>query len=259
MFDGASLAAIGHVLAQPQTWFLVAVVAVAGIVRGFSGFGGALIFIPLASIVLGPRMTVPVFFLVDFCTAMPYGLKSMPRASMPQVMPMVVGSWIATPFGAWVLSNMDPLALRWGTNILVLAMLAVLISGWRYHAEPKPPVSFGVGLIGGVLGAAAGVSGPAIIAYWLGSRSPAVTVRANIMVFYALAALGTDAAYYLRGMFGLEVVTYAALAVPLYGGGLLLGARVFRGSSDKQYRQAALALITFSAIVSLPVFTALFH
>ncbi|MDB5649940.1 MAG: hypothetical protein JWL62_1460 [Hyphomicrobiales bacterium] len=259
MFDGASLAAIGDILAQPHTWFLIVVVSVAGIVRGFSGFGGALIFIPLASMVLGPRMTVPLFFLVDFCTAMPYGLKSIPRASMPEVMPMVVGSWIATPFGAWVLSSADPLALRWGTDILVLAMLGVLISGWRYHNEPKPSVSFGVGLVGGVLGAAAGVSGPAIIAYWLGSRSPAATVRANIMVFYALAALGTDAAYYLRGMFELQTLAYAALAVPLYGFGLVFGAKVFKGSTDKQYRQAALALITFSAIVSLPVFSSILH
>lgn len=254
MIDGASLAAIGDILSQPRTWFLTVVVAIAGVVRGFSGFGGALIFIPLASAVLGPRFAVPVFYLVDLFTALPYGLKSIRRANMPEIMPMLVGSWLGTPVGAWVLSTTDPLVLRWGTNILVLAMLGLLVSGWRYTSEPKSSVSFSVGAVAGVLGAAAGVSGPVIIAYWLGSRSSAATIRANIMVYYAMAALGTDIVFYLRGMFGLETLIYAALAVPLYGLGLALGARVFKGSSDRQYRMAALVLIGISAIISLPIF-----
>lgn len=253
MIDGAILAGLVDALTHGRTWLLAAVVLIAGIVRGFSGFGGALIFIPLASAALGPRLGVPLFYLVDFCTATPYGLKLIRRASMPEVMPMLIGSWIATPFGAWILANVDPTLLRWGTGLMVLAMLGVLASGWRYQKEPMPVVSFGVGMIGGVLGAAAGVSGPAIIAYWLGSRSPAPVVRANIMVYYALAALGTDAAYFLRGMFTWETLFYAALAAPLYALGLWLGSHVFRGSSDKQYRTAAFVLIAISALLSLPV------
>lgn len=259
MIDGADWHVLGEALAQGRTWFLAAIVLIAGVVRGFSGFGGALIFIPLASALLGPRVGVPLFYLVDFCTATPYGLKLIRRASMPEVMPMLIGSWIATPFGAWILATVDPDALRWGTGLMVLAMLGVLASGWRYQSEPRPPISFAVGTLGGVLGAAAGVSGPAIIAYWLGSRSPAPVVRANIMVYYALAALGTDAAYFMRGLFTWEALFHAALAAPLYALGLWLGARVFKGSSDRQYRIAAFVLIALSALLSLPVFSSFLH
>ena len=259
MPDGVTLAALADTLLQFRSWMLAAVVLIAGIVRGFSGFGGALIFIPMASALLGPKLGVPVFYLVDFCTATPYGLKLIRRATMSAVMPMLIGSWIATPFGAWILANGDPVVLRWGTGIMVLAMLGVLVSGWRYQVEPMPVVSFGVGLVGGLLGTAAGVSGPAIIAYWLGSRSPASVVRANIMVYYAVSALGTDAAYYLRGLFTLETLVYAALAAPLYALGLSLGARVFRGSNDGQYRAAAFVLIATSVLLSLPVVSDLLH
>jgi uncharacterized membrane protein YfcA len=259
MPDGATLAAITDALLQVRTWLLIAVVLVAGIVRGFSGFGGALLFIPMASALLGPRLGVPVFFLVDFCTATPYGLKLIRRASMSAVMPMLIGSWIATPFGAWILANVDPVALRWATGVMVLGMLGVLASGWRYRSEPMPVVSFGVGIVGGILGAASGISGPAIIAYWLGSRSPAEVVRANIMVFYAVAALGTDATYYLRGLFTLETLMYAALAAPPYALGLWLGSRFFKGSNDRQYRTAAFVLIAISVVLSLPVVSSFLH
>jgi uncharacterized membrane protein YfcA len=259
MPDGATLAALADTLVHFRTWLLIAVVLIAGVVRGFSGFGGALIFIPMASALLGPRLGVPIFYLVDFCTATPYGLKLIRRANMGAVMPMLIGSWIATPFGAWILANVDPVMLRWATGVMVLAMLGVLASGWRYQAEPMPLVSFGVGLVGGVLGAAAGISGPAIIAYWLGSRSPAPVVRANIMVFYAVAALGTDAAYYLRGLFTLETLIYAGLAAPIYAAGLWLGSRVFRGTNDKQYRTAAFVLIAISVLLSLPAVSEYLH
>ncbi|MDB5546014.1 MAG: hypothetical protein JWO64_3163 [Hyphomicrobiales bacterium] len=259
MPDGATLAALADTLVHFRTWLLIAVVLIAGVVRGFSGFGGALIFIPMASALLGPRLGVPIFYLVDFCTATPYGLKLIRRANMGAVMPMLIGSWIATPFGAWILANVDPVMLRWATGVMVLAMLGVLASGWRYQAEPMPLVSFGVGLVGGVLGAAAGISGPAIIAYWLGSRSPALVVRANIMVFYAVAALGTDAAYYLRGLFTLETLIYAGLAAPIYAAGLWLGSRVFRGTNDKQYRTAAFVLIAISVLLSLPAVSEYLH
>ncbi len=259
MPDGATLAALADTLVQFRTWLLIAVVLIAGVVRGFSGFGGALIFIPMASALLGPRLGVPIFYMVDFFTATPYGLKLIRRASMSAVMPMLIGSWIATPFGAWILANVDPVMLRWATGVMVLAMLGVLASGWRYQAEPMPLVSFGVGLVGGVLGAAAGISGPAIIAYWLGSRSPAPVVRANIMVYYAVAALGTDAAYYLRGLFTMETLIYAALAAPIYALGLWLGSRVFRGTNDKQYRTAAFVLIAISVLLSLPAVSEYLH
>jgi len=63
----SGLAALVHdvwqLLLQPTTWFVAAVVLISGIVRGYSGFGGALIFIPLTASILGPRKAVAVFYL----------------------------------------------------------------------------------------------------------------------------------------------------------------------------------------------------
>ena len=141
MIDGVALAAFADVLSETKTWFLVAVVLVAGIVRGFSGFGGALVFIPLASAILGPRLAVPIFYLVDLVTATPYGIKMIKKASMRQITPMLIGSWLAAPAGAWILSNLDPTLLRWVTGVTVLFMVAILATGWRYSGEPRPPPS----------------------------------------------------------------------------------------------------------------------
>lgn len=246
-------------LLLPATWFVAAVVLVSGVVRGFSGFGGALIFIPLTAAIIGPAKAVAVFYLFDLVSATPYGYTYFPKCRWREVLPMVIGAALTLPLGAWILSSSDPLVLRWVLAGVVLSMLAVLVTGWRYKGQPTSPVSFGLGLVAGVAGGATGVSGPVVIAYWLSSTAAAAVIRANIMVYYAIASTLTDVIFFFKGLFTWDVVVYALVAWPLYSLGLALGARVFKGSSDAQYRTAAYALIALSALASLPVFDKLFR
>ena len=50
---------------------LMAVALVASIARGFSGFGSALIFMPLASSMAAPRLVAALLLIIDFIAAAP--------------------------------------------------------------------------------------------------------------------------------------------------------------------------------------------
>ena len=64
-------------------------------------------------------------------------------------------------------------------------MLALLISGWRYHGQAEStPTTLGVGFSAGILCGAVQAAGPPVVAYWLGGSSSALTVRANIILFF---------------------------------------------------------------------------
>ncbi|HEY9215782.1 MAG TPA: sulfite exporter TauE/SafE family protein, partial [Ancylobacter sp.] len=49
----------------------VATALIAGVTRGFSGFGGALIFIPLVSAAFGPRVAAPSLLVIDTVLTLP--------------------------------------------------------------------------------------------------------------------------------------------------------------------------------------------
>lgn len=261
MFEGTSFAAFPAALsaaaADPLVWLVVGIAVVSGVVRGFSGFGGGLIFIPLASATLGPKVAVPMFYLFDLGSATPYGALSLRRCDWRQVLPMILGYLVLLPAGAWLLSNIDPLALRWGTDGLVFLALVLLVSGWRLRGDPTPPLSFGVGAAAGLMGGSTGVSGPPVIAYWLSGRSNAVNLRDNIMAYYALLSSSTDVAYFIQGLFTWHIAAYALLGWPAYAGGLWAGAHLFGKSSDKAFRVAAYVLIAFAVVASLPLWDAL--
>lgn len=258
MGDSHWLVSTGHeimaLLAQPTTWFVAVVVFISGIVRGFSGFGGALIFIPLTAAVLGPRKAVAVFYLFDLVSATPYGFTFLPKSRWREVAPMAIAAIAMLPVGTWILKTADPLVLRWCLAGLVSIMLLLLITGWRYRGRPTPLASSIAGLGAGLTGGATGVSGPIVIAYWLSSTAEATVVRANIMAFYAIVSLSVDVVYFFNGLFTFDVVIYALIAWPLYTVGLTIGARFFKGTSDNQYRVAAYVLIALSVVLSLPLF-----
>lgn len=241
-------------LVLPSTWLVAAAVFIGGIVRGFSGFGGALIIIPFSAAIIGPKKAVAVFYLFDLFSATPYGYTFIRQSNKREVIPLIVAAWLMIPIGAWVLGSADPLVLRWILAVIVIFMLAVLASGWRYKGVPTTPVSLGIGAFAGLSGGATGISGPIVIAYWLSSLSAAAIIRANIMVFYSLVSTMMDVVFFFRGFFTFDVVVYAMIALPLYLGGLIIGAKFFKGSSERGYRVIAYALIAASALVSLPLF-----
>jgi uncharacterized membrane protein YfcA len=252
-----SVADLLHAFTEWKTWFVIAVTLLSGVMRGFSGFGGALIFVPLASAALGPRIAVPTFYLADLGSATPYGLAMMRKCRWDMVGPMLAGSWIGQPLGAAMLQHVDPLFLRWSMAGLVFLMLAILLTGWRFTGEQKTWITFLLGISSGLMGGATGIAGPLVIAYWLSGRGDMAVMRANIMVFYALTSITIDLIYFYKGMFTWDAVFYAAIFWPCYTIGIAVGARLFTIAPEKTFRHVAYAIMAVSALVSMPVFDGL--
>ncbi|HEY8614438.1 MAG TPA: sulfite exporter TauE/SafE family protein [Roseomonas sp.] len=231
----------------------IATAALAGLARGFSGFGAALIFIPLASAVLGPRVAAPLLMLVDNLTAFPLVPAAWRGAARGEVASLTTGALIGAPAGAWLLLHLDPVALRWGMCALAIAMLALLASGWRYHGRPALPLSLAVGASSGLFSGAAQMGGPPVVAYWLGGAIPATRVRANIVLFFAASGLISAATYMLGGLLTLEVLVLTALVAPAYGFGLWCGNRLFGVATDATFRRICFLLIALAALLGLPL------
>ena len=250
---GDFLTGLASAAQEPRVWFLIGVSLIGGVVRGFSGFGGALIVIPLSAMAFGPKIAVPMFYLFDLGSATPYGYRSVPKCEWPQIAPMLVGHLIMLPLGTWLLKTMDPTAVRWGMEATVVVMLGLLLSGWRYTGKPNPRLSVVVGAAAGLMGAVAGIAGPPVLAYWLGQKENAAKIRTNIMAYYALSSTAMDVVFIATGLFTWQVFLYALLIWPFYALGLWGGAHLFHKSSDRAFRISAYVLIALAAILSAPV------
>jgi hypothetical protein len=143
--------------------------------------------------------------------------------------------------------------VRWTIVILVTLMLTLLISGWRYHGKPTTTTTITVGGLAGLSGGAAQIAGPPVIAYWLGGAVAAATVRANLIVYFAISAVITLVTYLAAGLLTTSIFVFAAVAGPAYGLGLLVGSRLFGFASETMFRGICYALIAAAVLLGLPV------
>jgi uncharacterized protein len=238
----------------PALLFLAAAAFVAALARGFSGFGGALIFVPLASAAIGPKAAAPLLLIIDGVAAAGLIPSAWRHAERREVGVMLVGALAGVPLGALALSRLDALTIRWTIVAIVTLLFGLLASGWRYRGSGSTPLTLSVGALSGVFSGVAQVGGPPVVAYWLGGTAPAGVVRANLVLYFALATVFSGISYAAAGLLTATVLGLALVTGPLYGLGLYLGARLFGLAGEATFRRICYALIAAAVVLGLPVF-----
>src|SRR5262245_9119996 len=160
---------------------------VAGTARGFSGFGAALIFMPLAGSIADPRLVAALLLIIDFVAAAPLLPNAWEKADRKATAIMVFGALIGVPIGTYFLSRLEPVTTRWIISAFVFALLLLLLSGWRYRGKDHAAVSVSIGGLAGFCSGLAQTGGPPIVGYWLGRPIASVIARAHIVLYFAAA------------------------------------------------------------------------
>src|ERR1700681_340623 len=149
-----------------STAFAICAIAfVSGTARGFSGFGSALIFMPLASSMAGARPVAAPPRLIDFVAAAPLVPNAWKHADRKATSVMVTGALVGVPIGTYFLSRLEPVTTRWIISGFVFALLLLLLSGWRYRGKDHPALSVGIGGLSGFCSGLAQTGGPPLVGH----------------------------------------------------------------------------------------------
>ncbi|MCO6382276.1 sulfite exporter TauE/SafE family protein [Oceanicola sp. 502str15] len=235
-------------------WWLVLIIGVAGLVRGFAGFGTGMVFIPLGSIFLDPLWVLAAVIAVDVAGSAPVLPRAIRDVRGRDLMFMLMGCVVTLPLGTYALTASDPALFRWGVSGLSLALVALLISGWRHHVEIGPKGLVGVGAASGFLGGFVGMPGPPVVLAYLGGQYRPERVRATTLLFMLMfvALLGVVLA--LRGVLEGGGLALGILLIPAYVAGNLAGQALFDPGRARLYRAVAYGVFIASALAGLPIF-----
>jgi uncharacterized protein len=240
-------------LGQPGLVWLVIAASVAGVVRGFSGFGTAMVFLPVAGQVLNPVAALVALTVMDLVGPLPNVPRALREAHRGDVLRLCAGLVVAMPFGLLILISVAPEVFRYSVSVVSLLLLVLLVLGWRYRGVLRRWMIYLTGMLGGFLFGAVGLPGPPVIMIYMAAPLPAPVVRANLMLYL----LGADAV--MMGLLGVSgqlaaaaIWTGVAITLP-YLAGNVLGGWLFRPEYERFYSWAAYAIIAFSALSGLPL------
>jgi uncharacterized membrane protein YfcA len=245
--------AIAGLLALEGLGWIAAAALIAGLVRGFSGFGTAMIYLPVATQFLPPFWAIATLALMGIGGPLPNLRGAWAVVNRRDLALLLGGTAVSMPLGLWALSFLAPETFRWAVSLLALSMLVLLVSGLRYRGAVSDAMVAGTGVAGGFLGGVAGVPGPPVILFYMARPLPAAVIRATTLLY----------------LFGYEVlmILYLGgsghlLAVPVLLGLLLtlpnllgnwLGGLMFIPGYERLYRAVAYIIILISALSGLPV------
>ena len=212
----------------PATFAAVAAMTFgAAMVRGFTGFGMAIILVPLLGMVIPPGHAVVLAIILQLMIG-PVGLPAiMADADRSTAIPIALLATLATPLGMAALSATPSEYARVGIALVAIgAFVAVIVP-----AGPRRPPSRGstlmTGVASGVLTGFAAMPGPPVVPYYMRRAEGPRQARASMMlIFFATAVAGTLAAL-VRGLATAEEFLLAAfLFLPMIAGNWL-GGRFF--------------------------------
>jgi uncharacterized protein len=223
----------------------------AAAIRGLTGFGMAIVLVPLLGLIIRPDQAVVLAILLQ-CLIGPVGIKTIVADSDRSSSLMIAGfAVLATPLGLWLLAHTAPDLARLLISGIAIGAFILVIMPKGQGLAPGGAVTAATGLAAGVLTGFAAMPGPPVVPYYLRGAFTPVTARASMMlIFFATAIAGTIAST-LLGLTTVPLMLMAiALFVPMFIGNYL-GQMAFGRVSPTLWRSLVALLLGIAGLAAL--------
>jgi len=226
-----------------------------GLVYGFAGFGSALVFQPLAAMVVPPVVGIAILSLASIGAGAVVLPRAVRVANLRQVAWILIPAILALPPGVWLLVRTDVTSLRWIISALVAATLMAMVAGWRQQVAARPAGLAAVGAATGGIGGATGLHGPVVILFTLSGQDSPAEMRASLLI--VLTSLGVAMLPVMRafGHLPAEVIWLGVLATPAYMAGVAAGQAAFHPRHARLWRLFGYVTVAGAVVAGLPVWT----
>lgn len=227
---------------------MAAIAALGGFLRGFSGFGSTMAMVPLFTLIIDPLPAVTIGISLDVVVALPLLPPLFKHVRWREGLQISMGSFAATPVGAWILLVVAASTMRLVIAGAVILAALIMMTGWQYRGRLHWTASVGIGAVSGVSGTAAGIGGPPVMLYVLSAFANAQEARSSILVFSAIMQ-GFSAAIIMVGAgFGAPVFWTFGSLLPVMAVFAWLGSRTFLIVSEDTFRASVLWLVVILGV-----------
>lgn len=229
---------------------IVSVVAVflAGIIRGYSGFGFAMVAVTSMSLVLPPARVVPTVLILEVLASIRLVPQVRKDVDWYSLRWLLLGSLVGIPFGVYLLASIPPAPMRISISLIVLIASILLMRGFAWKRMPGIVLILVTGLACGMLNGAAAIGGPPVILFYLSSPAAIKTSRASIIAYF----LGIDTmCLFMAAIQGLTtfktLFLTAVCLIPLLLG-ITVGSRMFIKIDQASFQRHVLTLLMLLSI-----------
>ena len=229
----------------------VIVIIIGGVLRGFLGFGPALLTIPMLAYIYSPTEALVIHIIMEIPSTLfllPSALKfSQKRAILPIFLAMI--SFI--PVGMYLVVVLDPEIIRRVISIIVLLLVLMLASGWEFKSFIGYKSMIMSGVVGGFIQGIAGIGGAPIVTVLLARNDSEDVSRGNILFLMGAIVVFSIISQSLYGLMSIELIALGFFASPVYIFATYLGSKFYFSKGKNFFKRVALVFLSIIAITTL--------
>ncbi len=238
-----------------ETAFLLVVIGVAAGMQALSGFGFALLAVPVLVVVVDLRLAVIVVTLVSTVSTIVQWWESRRVPVGPLVRRLLVSSVVGMPLGLWALATLDQRLMKALLGAAVLAGVALLAwhggSAATLASDRRHPLDLPAGVLSGVLATATSTNGPPLVFLLRVRGLEAREFRATLNRIFTISGVASLVMFAAAGQVRASDLPTAALAVPVMLLGVAVGIRARPRVPEAAFRRLTLTLLTLSGASAL--------
>ena len=227
------------------TVLIATIVFLAAFVQTLSGFGFALIVMPLITIVIGLRTAAPLVALAGLTLYTINLIRYRQAVNVKEVLRLGAASALGIPVGIWALTNVN--------ESIIKPLLGLILIAYAVYALVRPAVPrlhshhwvYPAGFVAGCLGGAYNTPGPPVIVYGSLRQWPKDEFRAILQSLFLLNAVLIVTSHYVAHHLTATVLTFYLHATPALLLGILAGSHVDSRLNKDRFR----TIVTFMILI----------
>jgi uncharacterized membrane protein YfcA len=222
-------------------------------VRTMTGFGSALISLPLLSLIFGAKFAIPFILTYECLIDVMILLRDRfaARSELRRATPLLIGGVIGVLLGTEVLILSTEKLLRIIIGISLIVFSLFLLWNVKLKIEGGRTSSALAGLLGGFLCGSVGLPGPPMALILSSQGLAKQAFRRSIVLFLTIIDLITFIYFIFVGLFTFDMLIQGLRLIPALILGFLLGDFAFRECNEVRFRKIVMIIIIISGMLSI--------
>jgi uncharacterized membrane protein YfcA len=224
-------------------------VLVAAGIQGTTGFGFALLSVPLMSLFIEPEQAVVISASLGLLTSSIQAWSERHHGDRPTIIRMLIGAAVGSPFGLFVLVVASPGQLRFILAGVIILFLILNLRGLRLKQGGRA-VDLGAGAVSGVLNTSLSTNGPPLVMALHARHLPPEQFRGTLAAVFAGSGLLTVLLFAGAGQYSVDIALALAISLPTLAIGYLIAARFRHRIRPDHFRSVVTWLLFATAVLA---------
>jgi hypothetical protein len=217
--------------------------------QSLTGFGSALVAVPLLSLYLDAKLAVVISTFLSTIVSTPLIFQVRRQLHIMKVMPLAIGGVVGVPVGVVILKLVDADVLKILVGAVVILASALLFLAPRLTFGGRNTLSGLVtGALSGLLRASTSMAGPPVVLYTLSHENDIEEFRSTVLGVFLVTGIIALPGLIIADLVSRDAVIAALVALPGMAAGLLVGTRLRSRVQPALFRTLVLAVLVVTSI-----------